>query len=113
MNVIDIYKQYFRANCIFNDIPRRGAVVCLTSTSEDGNIKYEVSVSFFPYREQEDFAITGDAYAVREIYSKRGRRSRKREAIFLEELPAQVDELAASLGGAVLWDEPLTEARMG
>lgn len=65
MAVIDVYKQYFNAECIYNDVERKAAVVTLTATSETGNIKYEVGISFFPHRDAEDFAISYDAYAVR------------------------------------------------
>jgi len=34
MKVIDVYKQYFNGKCIYNDVPRKGAVVALTATSD-------------------------------------------------------------------------------
>lgn len=112
MNVIDVYKQYFEAECVYNNVERKGAAVTLTSTS-DGNIKYEVTVSFFPHRAPEDYAISYDAYASKEIYAAKGRRSKKREEKFLTELQTHADALAETLGGTIFWDKPLIEARRG
>ncbi len=54
MKVIDVYKQYFAADCLFNTVQRNGAVVALTATSDAGTVKYDVSVSFFPHVDAED-----------------------------------------------------------
>ena len=62
MKVIDVYMQYFAADCVFNDVPRHAAVVKLTSTSDEGVITYEVSVSFFPFNDPEEFGISYDAF---------------------------------------------------
>ena len=43
----------------------------------------------------------------------RWRRSKKREAALLQALRGAVDTLCAEAGCAVLWDEPLREARRG
>ena len=113
MKVVDVYKQYFEADCIYNEVPRKAVVVTLTATSDCGEIKYEVGLSFFPHRDAEDFAISYDAYASKEIYHARGRRSKKREAVYLEELRGHADELAAGMGGTIFWDKPLREACYG
>ncbi len=113
MKVIDVYEQYFAGDCVYNEVPRHAACVKLTATSDAGEVFYEVSVSFFPHNDPEDFAISYDACAAREIYRAKGRRSRKREAEFLETFRAEADAVAAELGGAVRWDEPLIEARRG
>ena len=113
MKVIDVYKQYFNAECIYNGIERKGAVVTLTATSDSGNIKYEVGVTFFPYRDPEDFAIAYDAYVSKEIYSGKGRRSKKREEKLLAEVPQYADELTATMSGKVFWDKPVREACYG
>ena len=110
--VIDVYEQYFRAEAEFNGIPRRAAIVKLTSDSEAGNIRYTVSCNFFPFRDEEDFAISYDAYFEKEIYSARGRRSKKRERDFLLTFRETVDGMAAEHGAKVLWDEPIREARL-
>lgn len=113
MKVIDVYKQYFSADCTFNNVQRKGAVVCLTATSEEGNIKYEASVSFFPHNDDEDFAISYDAYCSKELFSAKGRRSKKRDEQFLAQLQAAADEAAKDLNGVIYWDKPLSEAQYG
>ncbi len=113
MKVIDVYKQYFAADCLFNTVQRNGAVVALTATSDAGTIKYDVSVSFFPHVDDEDYAISYDAYAEKEIYFSKGRRSKKREAELLKTFREQIDSVSAALGGKVFWDRPLKEARKG
>ncbi len=110
--VIDVYEQYFRAEAEFNEIPRRAAIVKLTSDSEAGNIRYTVSVNFFPFRDDEDFAVSYDAYFEKEIYNARGRRSKKREKGFMDSFREHIDGIAAEHNARVLWDEPLREARM-
>ena len=110
--VIDVYEQYFRAEAEFSEIPRRAAIVKLTSDSEAGNIRYTVSCNFFPFRDEEDFVISYDAYFEKEIYNARGRRSKKREKGFMASFRETVDEMAAEHGAKVLWDEPIMDARM-
>ena len=61
MKNVDIYKQYFSAECTFNGVKRRGAVVWLNAESDSGIIRYEVGVTFFPHKDDEDFAISYDA----------------------------------------------------
>lgn len=113
MKVVDVYKQYFAGQCVYNDVERKGAVVTLTATSDSGNITYEVGLTFFPYRDPEDFAISYDAYTSKEIYSAKGRRSKKREAVFMEELRMHVEALVAEMGGTIFWDKPLRDAARG
>ena len=111
--VTDVYEQYFKADCVFSGVPRRAALVKLTSDSEAGNIRYTVSVSFFPHTDEEDFAVSCDAFAEREVFAAKGRRSKKREQGLLDSLREEADGLAAQLDGEIFWDEPLGEARMG
>ena len=113
MKTIDVYKQYFSAACTFNDVERRAAAVWLTAESDSGNIRYEVGVTFFPHRDEEDYAVSYDACAQKELLNTKGRRSKKRDAQYLEQVQASADELAASLGGAIHWDKPLREAQYG
>ena len=113
MKVIDVYQQYFAANCIYNDVHRRAASVTLTATSDAGTIRYTVGVSFFPHAAEDDFAVSYDACAEREVFAAPGRRAKKREAALLESLRAQADAAAASLGGEIFWDKPLRDARYG
>ena len=113
MKVIDVYKQYFAADCMFNTVQRNGVVVTLTATSDSGMITYEVGVSFFPHRDPEDFCISYDAYASKEIYRSKGRRSKKKEAVFMEQLRKHADAMAEELGGSIFWDKPLRDAQLG
>ena len=113
MKVINVYDQFFAAACVYNGVERRGAQVMLIATSEEGTVRYEAAVTFFPHRDEEDFAVSGDAYAAKELYYAKGRRSRKREAALMETFRSEADTLAASLGGTVDWEHPLREARFG
>ncbi len=111
MKEIDVYRQYFAANCVFNGVERRAALVALTAASEAGSIRYEVGVSFFPHTDAEDFAVSYDAFASQELYAAPGRRSKKRETALMKTLRAHADAAAATLDGTVFWDQPLREAQ--
>ena len=113
MKVIDVFQQDFAAACVYGGVARRAARVTLTATSEEGTIRYEAGVTFFPHRDAEDFAISCDAYAAKEVYLAKGRRSKKREETMLAELREHADEAAATLGGTIDWEKPLGEARRG
>jgi len=113
MKVINVYDQYFAGTCVYNGVERRGAQVMLIATSEEGTVRYEAAVNFFPHRNEEDFAVSGDAYASKELYFAKGRRSKKREAALMESIRAEADALAVSLGGSVDWEHPLRDARYG
>ena len=92
---------------------RRGAQVLLISDSEAGQISYKAAVSFFPHRDEEDFAVSYDAYFEKELYRAPGRRSKKREAALMETLQAEIDALAEANNATVFWSNPLNEARLG
>ena len=111
MKVIDIYMQYFAADCVFNEIPRHAAVVKLTSTSDEGVIAYEVSVSFFPFNDPEDFVISYDAFFSKVLSQEKGRRTKKKDELFLSMVKETADELAQSVGGSIDWEKPLIPAR--
>ncbi len=113
MKIIDVYKQYFEAECTYNEVPRKGAVVTLTATSDSGMIQYEVGITFFPYRDAEDFAISYDAYSSKVIFDAKGRRSKMREEKLLVEFQHYADELAGELNGKIFWDKPIREACYG
>jgi hypothetical protein len=113
MKVINVYDQYFAAQCVYNEVERRAAQVMLIASSEEGTIRYEAAVNFFPHRDEEDYAVSGDAYASRELYYAKGRRSKKREAALMEAFRFEADALAASMGGSIDWEHPLPEARYG
>lgn len=111
--VINVYEQYFKAEAVFSGVKRNGAQVMLISDSETGLITYKAAVTFFPHRGEEDFAVSYDAYFEKELYQGKGRRSRKKEAEYLEQLQGTIDELAKENNASILWDEPLGEARRG
>ena len=113
MATINIYEQYFKAECTFNDVERRAACVLLISTSENGCVKYEVAVNFFPHRSEDDYAISYDAYFSKVLYEAPGRRSKKREKELLDELSSHAELLAKEANGVIFWEQPLTEARLG
>ncbi|MBE6883441.1 MAG: hypothetical protein E7487_02420 [Ruminococcaceae bacterium] len=113
MKNVDVYKQYFSAECTFGGAERRGVVVWLNAESDSGNIRYEVGASFFPHRDDEDFAISYDACAVKELFNAKGRRSRKRDEQYLAQVRDVADEIAGSLNSVIHWDKPLREAQYG
>ncbi len=110
---INVYERYYAAEAEFNGVPRHGALVMLVADSEAGNIRYEAAVSFFPHNDEEDYAVSYDAYLSKVLYEAKGRRSKKREQALMETFESEIDQLAETIGGKVLWDQPLQEARMG
>ena len=113
MATINVYEQYFRAEGTFNGVKRKGALVMLTSDSEAGQIRYTVAVSFFPHRDEEDYAVSYDAYFEKVLFEGKGRRSKKKEKAFLDTLNGIIDGIASEAGCKVVWDSPLREARQG
>jgi hypothetical protein len=110
---INVYERYYEAEGSFSGVARKGALVMLIGDSGAGLISYRAAVTFFPHRDADDFAVSYDAYFEKELFSGKGRRSRKKEAAFLEGLRDTVDALSAEHGAAVLWDRPLREERRG
>ena len=113
MATVNVYERYYAAEAEANGVPRHGALVMLVATSEEGNIRYEAAVTFFPHRDEDDYAVSYDAYFSKVLYETKGRRSKKREQTLLETLATEIDQLTETAGGKVLWDQPLQEARMG
>jgi len=113
VKVIDVYQQYFGAACVFHDVPRRAVSAMLTAESNEGEISYTLTLSFFPHEDETDFSVSYDAVVSEELYRARGRRSKKREKTLLEEFRPRADALAAAIGGTIDWDSPLREARWG
>ena len=110
---VNVYEQYFEGDLMANGVLRRGALVMLIADSEAGHIRYEAAVTFFPHEEENDFAVSYDAYYSAVLFDGPGRRSKKREEKLLVGLPGEIDALARAAGGAVHWDRPLREARRG
>ena len=113
MATINVYQQYFAAECTFNGVERHGAAVMLIATSEEGQIRYEVAVSFFPHNTDDDYVISYDAYFSKVVFEAKGRRSKKREQQLLETIQEEADLLADEANGKIFWDKPLIEARRG
>ena len=111
MATINVYQQYFAAKCTFNGVERHAASVMLIATSEEGRIKYEVAVSFFPHTSEDDFAISFDAYLSKVLFDAKGRRSKKREQQLMETIREEANSLADEANGEIFWDKPLIEAR--
>ena len=109
--VVNVYERYYKADAVFSGVRRCGALVRLTSDSEAGLITYRASVAFFPHRDEEDFAVSYDAYFEKELFSGRGRRSKKKEAAFLDQFQTVIDGIAAENNASVIWDEPLRDER--
>lgn len=110
---LNVYEQYFAADMVANGVPRHAALVMLIADSEAGNIRYEAAATFFPHNDEEDFAVSYDAYFSRVLYENKGRRSKKREQQLLEELRDHIDEMVKEAGGEVFWNQPLREAKWG
>ena len=109
--LINVYERYYKAKALFSRVLRNGALVMLISDSEAGHICYKAAVAFFPHIDEEDFAVSYDAYYEQELYSGKGRRSKKRDEAFLEHIREHIDELAGEAGRRVFWDRPLRDAR--
>ena len=113
MATVNVYEQYFSATAEYNNVPRHAALVMLIADSEAGNIRYEAAVTFFPHNDEEDYAVSYDAYFSKVLYEAKGRRSKKREETLLQEFQQNIDIIAQEAGGTVYWDKPLREARRG
>lgn len=113
MATINVYERYYAAEAEFNGVPRHGALVMLIATSEEGQISYEAAVTFFPHNDEEDYAVSYDAYLSKVLYEAKSRRSKKREQSLLETLTLEIDQLAETIKGKVLWEQPLREERRG
>ncbi len=113
MAAVNVYEQYFAAEGAFNGVTRRGALAMLTADSAAGGIRYAAAVTFFPHADENDFAVSYDAYFEKTLYEARGRRGKKRESALLETLRDTLDGLAGEADMRILWDRPLREARRG
>ena len=113
MKTIDVYSQYFEAECEFMGRILRGALVFLQAISGEGKISYSVNVTFFRHDGPEDFAVNYDALQSETVYEAAGRRSKKREQEIMETFREKADALASKLGAKIIWNRPLRDARFG
>ena len=107
MTALDLYRRDFEADCVHSGVRRRAVRIALCAESLEGRIEYRLSLAFFPHEDEEDFLVTYDACAEKVLYSAPGRRSRKREKVFLSSLRDEADALADAFGAVVFWDRPL------
>lgn len=110
---VNVYSQFFSAECEYNGVRRRAALVSLCSDSEQGHITYSASVTFFPHVDDEDYAVSYDAFQSQVLYEGKGRRSKKKETVFLEGLHPVIDGLSGQIGAKVFWDKPLRPESRG
>lgn len=110
---VNVFEQYLEAEAVYNEVERHAALVLLISDSEQGHISYKAAVTFFPHRDEEDYAVSYDAYAEEVLFDGKGRRSKKREQKLLLKFNEVIDRLAEQFDGKVFWDKPLREARRG
>ena len=113
MKTVDVYERYFEAEFTYNGVKRRAADVKLTAESDCGLIKYEVSVSFFPHEDEEDFRISYDAYFSKILYEGKGRRSKKKEEEYMKILFDTVNGICVEQGAVLFADRPLIPERRG
>ena len=113
MATINVYERYYAAEAEFNGVQRHGALVMLVADSDAGIIKYEAAVTFFPHNNEDDYAVSYDAYFSKVLYEAKGRRSKKREEVLIENFQNEIEQLAETIGGKVLWEQPLREERRG
>ncbi len=113
---LDVYSQYFHAKAVVNGIERRAVIVKLTLVKDsEGMTAYKASASFFPFRDPEDFVISGDAYIEKIVYEGKKRRNKKAEETLLSGLHEELDVLVRELdeNAVIEWEKPLREARYG
>ena len=96
MATVNAYERYFAAECTANGVERHAALVTLTVASEAGRIVYEASVTFFPHNSEDDFAVSYDAHYSGVLYDGPGRRSKKREQAYIENIRTCVDYYLAN-----------------
>lgn len=107
MDAVNIYQEYFAAECLLHEIPRRAVRVMLIADSGGGQVCYQAAVNFFRHEDAEDYAIQCDGYFEQVLYAGKGRRSKKREAELLAHIREYADAIAAAQNGVILWDKPL------
>ncbi len=112
MATVNVYEQYFEADLTASGVLRKAALVMLIAESGGGQIRYEAAVTFFPHRDEEDYAVSYDAYYSKVLFEGPGRRSKQKEAAFERDLHSVIDGLARDAGGSVFWDRPLRTARL-
>ena len=116
VDAIDVYSQYFNAHCVYNGSERRAAIVKLTLMKDiTGYQEYQISASFFPFENPEDFMVANDVMVIKTVLEGTKRRSRKKEQELLKTIKDDIDSILPQLNAEAMiyWDNPLREARIG
>ena len=116
VDAIDVYSQYFNAHATANGVERKAAIVKLTCLKDiEGLLAYQISASFFPFRDPEDFAVSGDAEVSEIVFEAKKRRAKKKEEELLKTIQEDIDALIPKIDpqAEIYWDRPLMDARRG
>ena len=116
IDAIDVYSQYFRAQCEYGGSMRKAAIVKLTALKDaNGVLAYEASASFMPFEDEEDFRVPEDIRVSRIVSSGSKRRLKKNEEMLLVSLQEEIDRLLKEMdhSARIEWDKPLRQARLG
>ena len=116
MDALDVYSQYFHAHAVADGRERRAALVRLTLLKDaEGMTAYQVSASFMPFEDEEDFRVPEDLRAEKIVFEGKKRRNRKVEEELLTAVEEEVNSLLPSLDAEaeVCFDRPLRAARFG
>ena len=111
MDPLNVYDQYFKAECEADGITRRAVLVALVAESSNRQIRYYIFLNFIPHEDPEDYRLTCDAYWEKVIYDAPGRRSKKREKEIMTTFREKADAIASEHNAKIFWDRPLREAR--
>lgn len=114
VDALDIYSQYFHAHCTFRGSERRAALVKLTAQKDaEGVLAYQISASFMPFEDEEDFRVPDDIVAKRIVLDGMKKRAKKKEEELLAVIRDEIDALLPSLraDAEIDWNRPLRDAR--
>lgn len=116
VDALDVYSQYFNAHCVYNGSERKAAIVKLTLMKDiEGNQEYQISASFFPFNDPEDFLVANDVIVSKTVLDGIKRRNKKKEEEIMKTFRDDIDRILPELkaDAVIYWDKPLREARLG
>ena len=116
VDALDVYSQYFNAHCVSDGSERKAAIVKLTLMKDiEGIQEYQISASFFPFRDPEDFLVANDVLVSKTVLAGIKRRNRKKEAEIMKSFRDEIDAILPELkaDAVIYWDRPLLDARWG
>ena len=81
----------------------------------EGIQEYQISASFFPFRDPEDFLVANDVLVSKTVLAGIKRRNRKKEAEIMKSFRNEIDAILPELkaDAVIYWDRPLLDARWG